>query len=336
MGQKNIVLKTYMNKPERIQSVLEYYTKEKLPGNWASRCEEKSGFYPVVNSKGVITHRERDILKRVKTASGSYLLGIENQEKINLIFPWRLMQMDCLTYERQIEEIQERNERKNKEQNLKFASYDDYLYRYRVDDSLEPVVNLTLYWGKKKWQRPLSLKDMVKFSELPVKIKEMFKNYGVNIVDMRSIPEEALEEMKSDLKYVLGIMKCGNSSIKYIEYIKKHEEFFSRIPKSAADVINVCMNIKKINELLEYTQPEDGEECADMCKAVDDMIKHSEERGRIQGRRQGRRQGRKQGRDGLLMLIQKMTEAGEAGLIPRLSQEPEFLKSMYKKYKLEF
>jgi len=58
------------------------------------------------------------------------------------------------------------------------------------------------------------------------------------------------------------------------------------------------------------------------------MIKHSEER--------GRKQGRKQGREGMLILIQKMTEAGEAGLIPRLSQEPDFLKSMYKKYELKF
>lgn len=102
-------------------------------------------------------------------------------------------------------------------------------------------------------------------------------------------------------------------------------------------VLKTYMNKpERIQSVSEYIQPEDGEECADMCKAVDDMIKHSEERGRIQGRRQGRKQGRMQGRDGLLMLSQKMTEAGEANLIPRLSQEPDFLKSMYRKYKLEF
>ncbi len=126
------------------------------------------------------------------------------------------------------------------------------------------------------------------------------------------------------LKYVLGIMKCSESSEKYTEYIKEHEEFFRKIPKSAADVINICMNMSKVNNLLEYVRTEDGEECADMCKAVDEMIKNSEAN------------GKKQGREVLLTLMQKMTEAGEENLIPRLSKEPVFLKQMYKKYNLEF
>jgi len=66
---------------------------------------------------------------------------------------------------------------------------------------------------------------------------------------------------------VLGIMKCGNSEEKYTEYVKKHEEFFQRIPRSAVDVINVCTNMGKINEVLEFTQTVGGEECADMCSA---------------------------------------------------------------------
>jgi len=71
----------------------------------------------------------------------------------------------------------------------------------------------------------------------------MFMDYGVHMIDMRSISDEALDEMDSDLKYVLGIMKCGNSKEKYIEYVKKYEDFFRRIPKSAVDVINVFTNM---------------------------------------------------------------------------------------------
>jgi len=188
MGQKNNVLNIYMSKPERIQSVLEYHIGEKLPQEWASRCETASGFYSVVNAKGKVTHRQRDILKRVRTETGSYLLGIENQENINLIFPWRLMQMDCLDYEQQIEEIQE----KNKQQKAKYRKYDDFLYQYRADNYLEPVINLMLYWGKRKWQKPLSMGDMMKFSAIPPKLKRMFADYGIHMVDMRSIPDEAV------------------------------------------------------------------------------------------------------------------------------------------------
>ena len=39
MGKIDAVLHTYMSKPERIKSVLEYYTKEKLPDNWIVLCK---------------------------------------------------------------------------------------------------------------------------------------------------------------------------------------------------------------------------------------------------------------------------------------------------------
>ena len=315
MGQKNNVLNIYMNKPERIQSVLEYYIGEKLPKDWAFGCEDASGFYSVVNAKGKVTYRQRDILKRVMTQKGNYLLGIENQENINLTFPWRLMQMDCLAYEGQLEKIRERN----KQQNVRYKGADDYLYQYKTSDVLEPVVDLMLYWGKRKWKKPLGMKDMVNTALVPSKIERLLNEYKVHMISMREIPDGALEEMNSDLKYVLGIMKCGNSEEACIQYIKEHETFFRQIPKSAADVINVCMNISKLNDMLEYTQVVEGEVCADMCKAVDDMIKHSEERGR----------------QGILMLIRKMIEAGEDNLIPKLYKEPIFLEQMYNKYEIE-
>ena len=127
MGEANNVFNVFMSKPERIRSVLEYYLKEKLSEDW--KCEDANGFYALHNSKGKVSHRQRDIIKRVTTAEGSYLLGIENQETRNLIFPWRLLQM--------------------------------------------------------------------------------FQDYKVNLVNMRYIPERELEQMDSDLRYILGLMRCA-------------------------------------------------------------------------------------------------------------------------------
>lgn len=312
------VLNIYMNKPERIQSVLEYYIGEKLPKDWAFGCEDASGFYSVVNPKGKVTHRQRDILKRVRTQKGNYLLGIENQENINLTFPWRLMQMDCLAYEGQLEKIRERN----KQQNVRYKGADDYLYQYKTSDVLEPVVDLMLYWGKRKWKKPLGMRDMVNTSLASAPIEKLFNEYKVHMISMREIPDEALEVMDSDLKYVLGIMKCGNSEKACMQYIKKNENFFKHIPKSAADVINVCMNISKINEMLEYKQTEEGEECADMCKAVDDMIRNSEERGRKEGER-------------CMAQLTKMLIAGNrVEDLLRASEDVEYRGSLYKEFGL--
>ena len=52
-----------------------------------------------------------------------------------------------------------------------------------------------------------------------------------------------------------------------LEYINKHQEFFRHIPKSAVEVLDVCMNIRDIKSYLVY-EKDDGEEKADMCKAI--------------------------------------------------------------------
>lgn len=292
MGELNNVLNVYMKKPERIQSVLEYYLNEKLPDDWAETCIEEDGFHSVKNNRGRISFRQRDILKKVVTEKGHYFLGIENQAAANLIFPWRLMQMDCLVYERQIEEIQQRNIQGS----VTYTQEDDYLYHYKKDDNLHSLVNLVLYWGKKPWKKPLGISDMSNMRALPKNMRSLHEDYRVRLIDMRRIPDDALERMDSDLKYVLGIIKRADSRKEYEQYISENREYFRRIPKSAVDVLHVCMNIGRMKKLLEYTKAEnpEEEERADMCKALEMIEKDAMKRGVKQGVKQGVRQGVRQ------------------------------------------
>lgn len=154
-----------------------------------------------------------------------------------MIFPWRLMQMDSLFYERQIEEIQQ----KNIEGTGTYTPEDDYQYRFKKEDTLIPIVNLVLYWGKQAWKHPLGLEDMSDMRTLPKKIRSLFQDYGIHVVDMRGIPDEALE----------------------------------------------CMNIGRMNQLLEYAKTDETEEEeTDMCKALEMMEKEAEARGIKQGIKQ--------------------------------------------------
>ena len=42
-----------------------------------------------------LTFRERDYLGEARAWGVRFLLGIENQQTVNLTYPWRLMEMDC-------------------------------------------------------------------------------------------------------------------------------------------------------------------------------------------------------------------------------------------------
>ena len=58
----------------------------------------------------------------------------------------------------------------------------DFKYRYRKENRLEPVLNLTLYWGKKRWESLLSRCKMLivtwDFSFLTIQ----FNHRGTEIV----------------------------------------------------------------------------------------------------------------------------------------------------------
>ena len=291
MGEPNNALKAYMKRPERVRSVLEYYLGERLPEDW--KCSQTDAFLPMQNVAGKLTFRERDYLGEVNAWGVRFLVGIENQQTINLTYPWRLMEMDCLTYGREIEAIQERN----REGGVRYGQEDDFKYRYRKEDVLMPVVSLMLYWGRKEWKGPRSLRGMMgDMSGLPRRLRRLVGNYHTVMIPMRSIPDEDLGRMDSDLKYVLGILKCTASRKQFERYILKNREYFSRIPKSAVDVIDVFTNIRDIRNRLEYAENQDnGEEEADMCKALEDIKRHELDKGVKEGLKQGRKEGRKQG-----------------------------------------
>ncbi len=326
MGEKNNVFKVYMNRSDRIRSVLEYHLGQKLPADWLLHCTEESGFYSVVTRRGKISFRQRDIFKKVSIGGAEYYLGIENQEKINLTIPWRIMQMDCLEYERQLEEIQQRNI----SQKVSYDKADDYMYKLRREDRLVPILSLVLYWGKQEWKKPHRLKDMLQMELLSEDVEEKIVDYPVHIIEMRSIPEEALEEMDSDLKYVLGIMKYAGKGKKYQEYINEHQEYFKRIPKSAVDVLDVCMNIRDIKKYLVYEE-DGGEEKTDMCKAIREI----KEEGKKEGRKVGRKEGRKEGEQRLALLIQKLIEAGKSEIIGKVAVNPEFRAQLFEEYGIQ-
>ena len=180
-------------------------------------------------------------------------------------------------------------------------------------------------------ENPLSLKDMVDMEKIPGKLQRHFADYKVDIIHMRSIPEEDLQKMDSDLKYVLGIMKCTDSRKKYAEYIRKNKDYFSKIPWSAVDIINVCTNIKNITKYLEFTATrEDEEETADKCKALVEIERNAIRKGHKQGVKEGQKQGIQQG----IQLAQLLLADGRQEDLLRSATDALFRKKLLKEYRI--
>ncbi len=305
MGEPNAALNVYMSKKERIRDVCEYYTGEKIP--WDFEIEEESGFYSLQDGKK-LTHRERDLFRKVKCQGDTkFLLGIENQMTVNLTFPQRILEMDSLEYGRQAKNIRDQN----KKSGVKYKKGDDFKYGFRKEDRLKPVCNLKLYWGKDISGMPASLKDITDMRKLPESINRMFNDYRIHTVHMLEIPDEVLWKMKSDLKYVIGVLKRTGRGRRYQQFILENSDYFENMPVDAYDVISVCAGIRKIEKYLEFKK-ENGEERVDMCRAIYEIKRDAKREGRKEGKKEGRKEGKREGKyEAILELL------GDYGTVPK-------------------
>ncbi len=285
MGQPNDVLNYYLQRNDRIAAICNYCVGEALftPEN----IKPMDGIYSVRNVKNKITHIQRDILRQAEVNGKRLLIGIENQNNINLIFPFRQMEMDCLEIRRQIEELQEKNKGE--------PGTDDFMYGINETDKLMPVMDIVLYWGKAAWKHPKTLMDMLDMENVPKELKPLLNDYHINLVSVREIPDEELDKMQSDIGQVIGIIKHSQSLPELKECIEKHREGFMHFSRSAADVIDVCVGIRALKEVMQYHKNEEKEEECNMCQAIDDLVRISTDEGITIGMEKGMEKGIEKG-----------------------------------------
>lgn len=278
MGQPNDVLNYYLQRNDRVAAICNYCAGEELFA--PEKIKPMDGFDSVRTAKNKMTHIQRDILRQAEVNGKSLILGIENQNDINLIFPFRQMEMDCLEIRRQIEALQEKNKSE--------PGADDFMYGVNETDKLAPVMDIVLYWGKAAWKRPKTLMDMQDMENIPKELKPLLNDYHINLVSVREIPDEELDKMQSDIGLVIGIIKHSQSLLELKEYIEKHRKGFTHFSRSAADVIDVCVGIRALKEVMQYYKNEKKEEECNMCQAIDDLVRISTDEGIIKGITKGK------------------------------------------------
>ena len=107
------------------------------------------------------------------------IIGIENQEKNDYEMPLRTMQYDVNRYQKQAKII-----KKEVRSNPTGLTSGEFLYGFKKDSKLNPIITFVLYAGTEEWNGPISLHDMIDFTGLPESLKEMVSNYKVNIINI--------------------------------------------------------------------------------------------------------------------------------------------------------
>ena len=225
------------------------------------------------------TQKYRDTLKTlaVKTDDRyTYLvLGIENQSHVHYAMPVRNMLYDAMQLEKQVRDLasQHRKEGKN-------GTSEEYLSGMKKEDRLSPVITLVINFGGKKWDAPLSLREM--YGEQPEKVLPFIQDYRVFMIDPMEMSDNDLQKLNSSLREVLAYIKYQRDKAR-MEKLLNEDSKFSCLETNAALVINAMTNAG--------IAIDPNKEVVNMCEAIRQMV----DEGIMLGEKRGEERGEKRG-----------------------------------------
>ena len=247
--------------------------------------------------------KARDLLRRTAFGANFALIGIENQETADYQFPLRNMCYDGYQYQREAKAI-----RRELQEQKKGLNAGEFLYGFSKESKLHPIITFVLYAGKEPWDGPTCLHDMLDFSEMPERLRDLTPNYRVNIVDIRRM--ENTEVFQTDVRYVFDFIRCSEDKKKLLELVESND-FFKQMDEEAFDVVTKYTNSKELVQIKEE-QVEGGK--TDVCKAIRDLMDDSRMEGREEGREQGIIQNKLENARNLLDVLPDEVIAEKIGL----------------------
>lgn len=210
------------------------------------------------------------------------LYGAENQTEIHYAMAVKNNLYDALEYAGQVEEAAKshrkevKQKREQGEKNKKTPNVGEFLSGFWKEDRLIPSVTVTIFFGSEKWDGPLSLFDMMDISDPDV--LACMNNYQINLIAPAQMSDNEIMKFQSSLREVMLFIKYSKDKENLNRILKDNEKRFREMERRAADVIEVITHFGiKYNE---------EDEVVDMCQAIQEMRKESEQNGELKKARE--------------------------------------------------
>ena len=209
----------------------------------------------------------RDMLRKAAFGVNFAIIGIENQEKTDYSMPLRNMIYDAGEYEKQAVSI-----RREIRKNSGVLNDGEYLYGFKKDSRLKPVITFIIYSGIDEWDGAESLHDILDFTDIPDELKEITPDYKINLIEIRKLKDTSM--FKTDVRQVFDFIRCSGDKDELRELVKK-DDYYKNMEEDAFDLVVNYTNATQLIEARAYYR-EDGK--VNMCQAITELI----EEGRIE------------------------------------------------------
>ena len=204
--------------------------------------------YRIDGKEGKVEAQEvtLDVVSEVLQRMQVTIVCLQNQSEIHYAVPVRVMNEEATRYHEAWKEIADRHKA------AKDVSGVEYISGFTKDDKLIPVITIVVYWGKKPWDGPKCLKDMLKVEECPLELQKFILDYPLHLLEVRGY--DHTEEFKSDIRHVFGFLQRDGDKDALSDYVEKNRNVFSALGESTYNLLSVmsrCSRLKAVKKKVE-------------------------------------------------------------------------------------
>ncbi len=281
MGKIDTLTKEYMKRPSVFADVFNqflYHGQQVIkPDNLVELDTTEIAVPYGIDHVSVPEQRYRDVAKLLMAMTDGRvaycILAVENEAKINYAAPVKNGLYDFLQLAHQVT-VASASHRKFKLDDK--PSGDEFLSGFWKNDRLLPVLTVVVYFGSRKWDGPLSLREM--YTDCGEEILKYVADYHINLIAPEGLTDKEIDEFQTSMREVMKYIKYSNNKEKLDEIIK-NEQRFKCVERSAVEIINMVTNSNM--------KIEEGKELIDMCLAIQEMREESRREGEMTGEIKG-------------------------------------------------
>ncbi len=257
----DILDREYFGKPEIFAELIEVGVLKRKVKIDARRLVGLEGKYPSLRSKS--GEYERDEIKLYEEHKVKYGIELENHTDYGM--PRRMIVYDAGEYEKAAAERKKRhNSRKTG------RGFEEIKSGMVADEKDYPVINLVLYLGMGRYKGPRCLRES--FGDIPVKVRpylnDKIQNYSFSLMEADYVNPNSFD---TELKQFFEAMQARNDKKKMLELIDRDD--YQKLSDETKKIISIHLDNDRLTKKV-------VEEDVEMCKAIRDMLRDSEEKGK--------------------------------------------------------
>lgn len=294
MGKKDVALKNYTANPEIFADLFNgclFGGKQVVrPECFMERSPE---IFDEKGGGGTVP----DNIRQLKDGAVLALLALENQKPVDYHMVLRNMRTEALAYHRQ---WLERKKQHEKARDL--TAGNEFISRIKRDDKFTPVVMLVVYYGRKPWDGPRHLHELLDLSGENEVLLPFIPDYRLNLFDYHDYEDFAA--FQSDLRVVFEILRYGDDKKELMKKVAEKPRDWYNVSDESYEIITSLTHAKGL--FRNKTKMKEDETMVNMAKAFEELV----DEGVIIGEARGITKGERDKTKAVVrnMLLRKMPE----------------------------